>query len=368
MSLAKDLLKAIDNPYAAIAADGLLNDSNTFIDTGCYALNAVMSGSIYGGLPTNKIFALGGDPSTGKTFFALSIAKFFQETHEDATVFYFDSEAAIDTNIIESRKLDPSRFAHVGVATIEDFKTQALQLAQAYKKRKDKTPVLFVLDSLGNLSTKKETGDTVDGKDVRDMTKAQLNKAAFRVLTLELAYLGIPMIVTNHIYNMVGAYIPTKELSGGSGLKYAASVILALSKAKAKGKDAGGKSTDTDRIGSIITVNAQKSRLIKEETKVKVLLRHTGGLDKYFGLFDLAKEAGLVVKEGNRWKNTLTDVVWFAKDILAPKTAPDFYTKEMLDAIEEHVKETFHYGDLDEMDIEYDEFDNPIDDDDGGDE
>lgn len=355
--IASAILKAIDNPYAAKASDGLLTDKGKYVDTGCYALNAVISGSIYGGVPTNKTLGLAGEEATGKTFFTLSICKHFQDMAEDAHVVYFESEGAIDTPILNSRNIDLERFLSIPVKTAEQFKTECLRVAEIFAERK--VPVFFVLDSLGNLSTKKELEDSKTGKDARDMTRTQILKATFRVLQLELSYQNIPLICTNHVYQVIGSYMPTKDMGGGSGLKYAASVILFLMKSKAKAKDAGGKSSETDRVGTFVRVVAQKSRLVIEGTEVKVLLRSNGGLDKYFGLFDLAKDAGLVVKEGTRWMNAQTGELWFSKDILSKDGAKKFYTEDMLNAIEEHVQATFKYGDIE---VEYDEFDNVIED------
>lgn len=356
--ISKAILKAIDNPYATLASDGLMVDKGTLVDTGCYALNAVISGSIFGGVPTNKTLGLAGEQATGKTFFTLAICKHFQDTHPDAHVVYFESEGAIDTKILKSRGIDLSRFVSVPVKTCEQFKTEALRISEIMTEKK--IPSFFVLDSLGNLSTKKELGDSKEGKDTRDMTRTQILKAAFRVLQLELSYQNIPLVCTNHIYQVIGSYIPTKDMGGGSGLKYAASVILFLTKSQAKAKDAGGTSSETDRIGSFINVTAQKSRLVIEGTKVKVLLRHNGGLDKYFGLFDIAKDAGLVVKDGKRWCNTLTGELYFAKDILSLTGAPKFYDQAMLEAIDEYVQKTFQYGDIESADFDVDEFDNVV--------
>ena len=148
---------------------------------------------------------------------------------------------------------------------------------------------MFVLDSLGMLSTEKEITDALNEKNVRDMTKAQLVKGTFRMLTLKLGLFKIPMLVTNHTYDVVGAYVPTKEMGGGSGLKYAASTIVYLSKKKEKdGKDV---------IGNIIKAKAAKSRLTKENKDVEIRLYYDErGLDRYYGLLELGELGGL-------WKN-----------------------------------------------------------------
>jgi len=230
------LLKEIDNEYAGIADDGVeAGDVTGFIGTGSYSLNALLSGSIYGGLPANKVTALAGEPSTGKTFYAINIVRQFLRDNETGFVFYFESESAISKQMLADREIDTKRVAVVPVATIQEFRTQAVKILDKYiedKNNKDRPPMLFVLDSLGNLSTTKEMEDSADGKDTRDMTRAQLVRGAFRVLTLKLGKAKVPLIVTNHVYDVVGAYVPTKKMGGGSGLEYAASTILFLSKKK----------------------------------------------------------------------------------------------------------------------------------------
>ena len=141
--------------------------------------------------------------------------------------------------------------------------------------------MMFVLDSLGMLSTSKELADSAEGKDTRDMTRAQVVKAIFRILTLKLGKANVPLLITNHTYDVVGAYVPTKEMGGGSGLKYAASTIIYLSKKKEK----DGKEV----IGNIIKAKAAKSRLTKENASVDTRLYFDArGLDKYYGLLELS--------------------------------------------------------------------------------
>jgi RecA/RadA recombinase len=213
------LLKEIDNEYAGIADDGVeAGDVTGFIGTGSYSLNALLSGSIYGGLPANKVTALAGEPSTGKTFYAINIVRQFLRDNETGFVFYFESESAISKQMLADRDIDTKRVAVVPVATIQEFRTQAVKILDKYiedKTSKDRPPMLFVLDSLGNLSTTKEMEDIADGKDTRDMTRAQLVRGAFRVLTLKLGKAKVPLIVTNHVYDVVGSYVPTKKMGGG---------------------------------------------------------------------------------------------------------------------------------------------------------
>jgi len=333
------LLKEIDNEYAGIAEDGVeAGDVTGFIGTGSYSLNALLSGSIYGGLPANKVTALAGEPSTGKTFYAINIVRQFLRDNETGFVFYFESESAISKQMLADREIDTKRVAVVPVATIQEFRTQAVKILDKYiedKNSKDRPPMLFVLDSLGNLSTTKEMEDIADGKDTRDMTRAQLVRGAFRVLTLKLGKAKVPLIVTNHVYDVVGAYVPTKKMGGGSGLEYAASTILFLSKKKDKDK------SDNSITGAIITANLKKARLTIENKKVETLLDYATGLDPYYGLLDLAEKFGIFKKVTTRYE--LPDGSK-AFESAIEKNPEKYFTKDILDQIDEKCKDEFLYG------------------------
>jgi RecA/RadA recombinase len=203
-------------------------------------------------------------------------------------------------------------------------------LEQAEDKRK---PLMFVLDSLGMLSTTKEMEDTADGKETRDMTRSQIVKAAFRVLTLKLGKAKVPMIMTNHTYDVIGSMFPQKEMGGGSGLKYAASNIVYLSKRKEK----DGK----EIIGNIIHCKNYKSRLTKENALIDVRLTYKDGLDKYYGLLELAIKHGIFKSVSTRVE--LPDgSKQYAKTI---NNEPDkFFTKDVLAQIDEAAKKEFLYG------------------------
>ena len=291
MSFFRDLVEEIKDEDTSIAADGTGSaEFGGFIDTGSYMLNAVVSGSIWGGVPDNKVTAFAGESATGKTFFVLGIVKSFLEQFPDGGVVYYDTEAAVTKGMMEDRGIDTSRVIISEPDTIQKFKTHALKMLEAYEKQpEDKRPrMMFVLDSLGLLSTTKEMEDSLEGKETRDMTKAQMIKAAFRVLTLKLAKVKVPMLVTNHVYEVVGSYVPTKEIGGGTGLKYAASTIAMLSKKKEKDGD--------EIVGNIIKVKMYKSRLSKENQQASVLLTYSKGLDRYYGLLELAEKYGIFCK------------------------------------------------------------------------
>ena len=332
----KQIVKDVDNDYASLASDGIAGgDVTSFIDTGSYSFNALLSGSIYGGLPNNRITAIAGEAATGKTFFALGICKNFLDMSPDAGIIYFESENAISKSLIESRGVDSKRVVVYPVATVQEFRTQAIQIIDKYLAQPEdvRQPIMFVLDSLGMLSTTKEMEDTAAGKETRDMTRSQIVKSAFRVLTLKLGKANIPMIMTNHTYDVIGSMFPQKEMGGGSGLKYAASSIIYLGKRKEK--------EGSEVVGNIIHCKNYKSRITKENAMIDVKLTYTKGLDKHYGLLELAEEAGIFKKVSTRYELP-TGVKLYGKQIL--NEPEKHFTEEVLDKIDEYAKEKFTYG------------------------
>lgn len=212
-SFLNDLLKVTGNPYATVAEMGIIaGDITGYIDTGSYALNCLLSGSPFRGLAKNKILGLAGEQSTGKTFYSLAIAKNFQTLEPDGDVIDFTTESDFGKDNLIRREIDLSRFAVVPVETVEEFRTQCMKMVERMAEETQSPKALFILDSLGNLSTLKEIKDIVEGTNKRDMTKQQLLRGAFRALTLKMGKLQLPMIVLNHTYEIVGAYVPTKEM------------------------------------------------------------------------------------------------------------------------------------------------------------
>ena len=332
----KDIIKTTGNEYAALVADGVeAGDVDSFIDTGSYVFNALLSGSIHGGLPANKITALAGESATGKTFFLMGIVKNFLDANPKSGVVYFESESAITKQMVVDRGIDPKRMVMVPVTTVQEFRTQSLKILDRYMQQDTnvRRPLFLCLDSLGMLSTTKEVEDTADGKETRDMTRAQVLKAAFRVLTLKLGKAKVPMVVTNHTYDSMGSMFPTKEMGGGSGLKYAASSIIFLSKKKEK--------DGTEVIGNIVHCKNHKSRLTIENKMVDVRLSYEKGLDKYYGLLDIAEKYNIFKKVSTRYE--LPDgTKQYGKSIMSE---PDkYFTEDIMKQIEEAVGKEFKYG------------------------
>ena len=333
MDFLKEIVKEIGDEYTQIASD--IDETERFIDTGSYVFNGLISGSIFGGVSSNRITAIAGESSTGKTYFSLAIVKNFLDTNPDGYCLYFDTEAAVNKGLLESRGVDTSRLVVVNVVTIEEFRSKSLRAIDIYLKKdeEERKPCMFVLDSLGMLSTEKEITDALNDKQVRDMTKSQLVKGAFRMLTLKLGQANVPLIVTNHTYDVIGAYVPTKEMGGGSGLKYAASTIVYLSKKKEK----DGK----DIIGNIIKAKTAKSRLSKENQQVEIRLYYDErGLDRYYGLLELGELGGLWKNVAGRYEMNGKKI--YAKQILAdPET---YFTDEVMQALDEIAQKQFSYG------------------------
>jgi len=327
------IVTEIGEDYANLASD--IDETEEYIDSGSYIFNALISGSIYGGFSANKITAIAGESSTGKTFFSLAVVRNFLDANPDGIVIYYDTESAITKTLLDERNIDTNRVVVMNVVTIEEFRSKALQVVDKYMKQdtSDRQPMMFVLDSLGMLSTEKEISDALADKQVRDMTKSQLTKGAFRMLTLKLGQADIPLIVTNHTYDVIGSYVPTKEMGGGSGLKYAASTIIYLSKSKEK----DGK----EIIGNIIKAKTAKSRLSKENQQVEIRLYYDErGLDRYYGLLELGELGGM-------WKNVAGRYEIDGKKIYAKeiyKNPEKYFTEEVLEQLDVIAQGNFSYG------------------------
>jgi len=266
----------------------------------------------------------------------MGIVSKFLKDHPEAVVLYFDSEQAVTTEMFKNRGVDPKRVAVFPVMTIEEFRKQIVTIVDKYLEMPEnkRKKMMIVLDSLGMLSTSKEINDTAEGKEVRDMTRAQVIKSTFRVLTVKLGIAHIPMIITNHTYDVVGAYVPMKEMGGGSGLKYAASIVVYLS--KKKDKDASG-----EVVGNIIHCKQHKGRLTKENKVVDVRLNYETGLDPYYGLVDLAVDHGILSKTSGRIELPDGSKV-FEKNIY--ENPEKYFTKELMDKINEAAASEFKYG------------------------
>lgn len=331
----KDILSKVKSEDAGIVEDGISADVTGYMDSGSYIFNAMLSGSIYKGFPANKITVLSGESATGKTMFALNIVSQFMKDNPEGVCLYFDSEEAVTKQMIVSRGCDPKRIAVLGVATVEQFRTQAIKVLESHAELKpsERKPMMIVLDSLGMLSTSKEMNDTGEGKETRDMTRAQVIKATFRVLTLRLSKAGVPLIVTNHVYAKIGSMYPENEQAGGSGSKYAASCTVVLSKRKDK--------EGTEVVGNIIHCKLYKGRLTKENKMVDVRLSYETGLDRYYGLVPLAEKYGIFKKVSTRFEMPDGTKAFQSQIESNPEK---YFTQDIMQKLDQAAAAEFLYG------------------------
>lgn len=334
----KNAIKATGNKYASVVSEGSIADTHSYYDTGSLSLNAAISGSIFRGIPNNKVTCFCGDPATGKTFYALSTVKLFLDNHPKAVVFYFDSEFALTTEQIEDFGIDTERFVLLNIDTVENFRHQCLKILKEYEEETEgqedpEEKIMIVLDSLGQLSKNKQVEDIESGSTARDMTKAQLIKGAFAVLTHKAGALEVPLILTNHVYQSIGGMMTQKIPSGGSGMIYASSNIIHLTKSKEK--------KGNEQVGVVIKGRMYKSRKTKENKIVKTRLFFESGLDRYYGLLDIALAHNLVKKKGN--KIVFPDgSEGMANHIY--KNPEQFFTDDFLQELDKVCKKEFMFG------------------------
>ena len=329
------------NPFVSVASEGLVSDVISYIDTGSYLFNAQISRSIFNGIPANRIVIFAGPPSAGKTYLTLTVLKSFLLNHPENVVLYYDTENAIETRQLKSMDIATDRFYHIPIKTLEDFKLQSSTILSEIRKdresKKDNESsgnVYIVLDSLGMAASSKEIEDSLDGKNKADMgVRGKLIRSIFRILTLELGLLQIPMICTTHTYESLTPYKPT-GLSGGLGPQFSGSIVIELTVKKDYNK------LTKNVNGIIITSNLRKSRLSKQNTKVQLKLSYGGGLDKYYGLVDFCLDHGIFKKDGR--KILIGNDRVYKEEI--EKEPTKFFTDDILNQIDQITQEYFDYG------------------------
>lgn len=260
------------------------SEIDRYIHTGNYHLNACMTGSIFKGYPSNRSLAVAGPSGTGKTYLILNGVKNFQD--EGYKVIYFDSENAVDKELMKKFNIDTNEVRYEPIGTVEEFRTVVTQTCQtlidAQRAGYTIPRILFVLDSAGNLASKKEIDDAMAGSDKADMTRSKKMKSIFRIIMNKMAEIKATFIFSNHVY-MTQDFYPEAKAGGGTGPEYAASVILYLTKAKLKEtKKVDGKKV-TDQSGIIVTARPNKNRFAKPNT-VKFHIDFNKGMNAYIGL------------------------------------------------------------------------------------
>lgn len=306
-----------------------------WIDSGCYIFNALLSADIYKGFASNKVTCIAGEKATGKSWYCMQAVKAFLDKYKDGICIYYDSESTLSKQMLDDRGIDSDRVIIDEVITIEEFRTKAKNFLNNYEEtpKKERVPVIMVLDSLGQLASEAEVSNAAEGKNVRDMQKQQIMKSALRVATVQAGKLDIPIFITAHTYKEMGLF-PKTIVAGGEALQYAASSIIMLSKSQIK--------EGTEKVGNFITCTAYKSRFTKEGTKVQTELRFDTGLNRYYGLLDIAVKCGICKCIAKKYVFNDDEKPKTEKQIYS--NPEQYFTKDVLDKINEYVKVAFSYG------------------------
>ena len=307
--LDKDVLKVFEkleklNPEAKFLSESALSTVNEWVDTGCMVLNAIISGSLYGGVPVGRITGFSGPSAAGKTYI---INKILANAQKNGMIpVIFDTEAAIDASSTTGVGLDSDKVKYVPVQTVEDCRNQISTFLDSVMEAKMRNKFILSIDSLGNLASQKELDDTEKGKTAMDMgTRAKGLKSMMRLLTFKAAQAGVTILFSNHTYDDPSAMFPTlvKAQSGGKGPVYLASVLVQLAKRDEK----HDKTNDDDEIlpeankvsGTTLRALTVKNRFVPPFLECEAYLNFKRGLDKYSGLKEMAVNHGVIDQTGS---------------------------------------------------------------------
>ena len=330
MSVLDKLKKASTIKETSVLSKSKFFTDKDMIQTDVPIVNVALSGNLDGGLtPGLTMFA--GPSKHFKTAFALLMAKSYMKKYEDAVVLFYDSEFGTPQSYFDAFDIDTERVLHTPITDVEQLKHDIMNQLQNIEKT-DK--VIIVLDSIGNLASKKEVEDSIEGKSVADMSRAKQMKSLFRMVTPHLTIKDIPMVVVNHTYKEIGMF-PKDIVGGGTGSYYSADTIWILGRQQDK--------DGTEIVGYNFIINVEKSRYVREKSKIPVTVSFDGGINKWSGLLDIALEGNFVTKPSNGWyakvdqetgeilekkrfADTQTEEFW--KDILANENFKEFVRKK----------------------------------------
>ena len=272
----------------AVLSDSKFFNDKDLIQTSVPAVNVALSGKLDGGLtPGLTVFA--GPSKHFKTAFGMLLAKSFLDKYEDGVILFYDSEFGAPQSYFETFQIDTNRVVHAPIADIEQLKHDVM--AQLNQLERDDN-VMIIVDSVGNLASKKEVEDALEGKSVADMTRAKQMKSLFRMITPHLTIKDIPAIVINHTYKEIGLF-PKDVVSGGTGIYYSADNIFIIGRRQQK--------TGAEVTGYEFVINVEKSRFVREKSKIPVEVTWEDGISKWSGLLDMGLASGHVIKPSNGW-------------------------------------------------------------------
>ena len=257
------------------------------VSTNVPMVNVALSGSMDGGV-TPGLTVLAGPSKHFKTSFALLMAGAYLEAKKDAVLLFYDSEFGSPQSYFEQFGIDTSRVLHTPITNVEELKFDLISQLEEMSREDD---VIIVIDSIGNLASKKELEDTINEKSVADMSRAKALKGLFRMCTPYLAMKNIPMLAVNHTYKEIGLF--PKDILGGTGIYYSADTIWILGRRQEK--------QGTEVVGYDFIINVEKSRYVKEKSKIPISVSWEGGVQQYSGLLDVALAGNYVAKPSNGW-------------------------------------------------------------------
>ena len=288
MSLIDKLRKNTTIKDSDTLSDSKFFNKKDMIQTSIPVLNIALSGSLAGGLaPGLTVFA--GPSKHFKSAFSLILAKAYLDKYSDAVVLFYDSEFGSPQSYFDSFGIDTKRILHTPITDIEQLKHDCMSQINNINRGDH---IMIIVDSVGNLASKKEVDDALEGKSVADMTRAKQMKSLFRMITPHLTIKDIPMVVVNHTYKEIGLY-PKDIVSGGTGIYYSADNIFIIGRQQEK--------DGNELTGYNFIINVEKSRYVREKSKIPVEVSFEGGISKWSGLLDIALEGGFVTKPSNGW-------------------------------------------------------------------
>jgi len=332
MSLLDKIKKNSTIKDTAILAQSKFFTKKDMIPTSVPAINVALSGRLDGGL-TPGLTMWAGPSKHFKTMFSLIMAKAYMDKHQDAVVLFYDSEFGTPQSYFSTLGIDTDRVVHTPITDVEQLKFDIMQQLQNIERGEH---VAIIIDSIGNLASKKEVEDTLEQKSVADMSRAKQIKSLFRMITPHLTIKDIPMVVVNHTYKEIGLY-PKDIVGGGTGSYYSADNIFILGRQQEK--------DGTELAGWNFIINVEKSRYVKEKSKIPITVKFDGGLSRWSGLLDMALEAKIVIKPTNGWYsrvNTETGEVEDKKYRLKETDTKDFWMPILMDkTFQEWVKNNY---------------------------
>jgi len=345
MSLLEKIKKNSTIKESSILSKSKFFNKKDLITTEVPMINVALSGNLDGGLVPG-LTVLAGPSKHFKTAFALLFASSYQKKYPESVILFYDSEFGSPQSYFETFDIDMDRVIHTPITDIEQLKHDIMNQLQNIDPGER---VMIIIDSVGNLASKKEVDDAIEGKSVADMTRAKQMKSLFRMVTPHLTIKDIPMVVVNHTYKEIGLY-PKDIVSGGTGVVYSADTIWILGRQQEK--------EGTEVVGYNFVINVEKSRFVKEKSKIPITVSFEGGIEKYSGLLDVALEGKFVVKPSNGWYskvNLETGEVQEKKYRLKETQNKEFWDDIIKNVkFKNYIKETYEvaYGSILQMDDE----------------